>query len=152
MVRFAGFRQIDGDGFDGGRSGCALPGRLAARVNEDEPGPLRALQHGFHALPVVPAVDGHGTVADRNAGHMGVGASAQALGHAGQNAIPARGRRRDDERGLGRFAEGFGGGGIGGVAGLGEVRAGHAEELRGAAGGDGWRRLDVFTDQPDDER
>ena len=83
---------------------------------------------------------------------MGVGASAEALRDAGQHARPARRRRSDDNRGLGRFANGFRRRRIGRVARLGKILAGHAEIFRGRAGGDGIRgRLDVFADEAHDK-
>jgi len=102
---FAGLRQIHGDGLDGGRPAFALPGRLAAGIDQDDPGPLGALQEGFHALPIIPAIDRQRAATDRKTGDVRVHASAQALGYAGQNATPAGGGRREDDGGLGGFSK-----------------------------------------------
>ena len=79
-----------------------------------------ARQHAFHALPVEPARDRGRAVVRRQAGGVRIHAAAQPVGHARQRARPSRGGRRDHDRRARRAAERFGGGGIGGVARLGE--------------------------------
>ena len=113
---------------------------------------MRAGERGFHALAVIPAVDGRLAARIGHAGHMGVGASAEALRNAGQHARPARRRRSDYNRGLGRFANGFRRCCIDGVARLAEILAGHAEIFCGGTSRDGIRRrLDAFADKAHDE-
>ena len=147
-----GIRQRDRDNFHRGRARTALARGLAARINQNEPWPLRALQRGFHALAIIPAIDGHFIAADADAGHMRVGASAEALRDAGQHAVPPRSCRGDNQRGLGCLANRFRRRRIGGVAGLAEVLADHAKIFRGGAGSDGVRRrLNAFADQTHDE-
>ena len=66
---------------------------------------------------------------------MGIRASAQPLGYARQDAIPAGGRRGEDDGGLGGFRDGFGSGGVAGVTRSGEVGALDTQERLGTAGG-----------------
>ena len=73
--------------------------------------------------------------------------------HAGKNARQAQGRRGDDDGGIRSTAESLAGGGIGRVTRLRELRAGDAEETRGAAGGDGaCRSLDISAEERNGER
>ena len=59
----AGLRHRHGEGLDAGGPAFALPDGLGAGINQDDPGPLGALQDGFHALAVIPAVNGELPVA-----------------------------------------------------------------------------------------
>ena len=71
----------------------SAPRRDAAGVEQHDPRPLRARQHGLHALAVEPAGDGGDVVPHRERGRMRVDAAAQAVRHAGQRARPSRRRR-----------------------------------------------------------
>ena len=83
---------------------------------------------------------------------MRIGAALKTVRDARQHPIHPRGAGGDDYRGLGGFGERFGGGGIGGVARLGEVRPRDREKPGRAGTGDGvGGRLDGFADQPGDQ-
>ena len=113
---------------------------------------MRTSEGGFHALAIIPAVDGRFTAGISHAGHVGIRAATEALRDTGQGARPARGGRGDHNGGLGRLADGFRRRGIGAVARLGKILAGHTEIFRGRTGGDGiGGGLDGFTDEAHDE-
>ena len=52
---------------------------LAAGINQDAPGPLGALQRGFHALAIIPAIDKQLTGAGGKTGDVSIRASTQPL-------------------------------------------------------------------------
>ena len=96
------------------RARLALPGRRAARVDQDHPRPVRAREHGLHALPVVPSR--HRRPAARvDRGGVRVDPSAEPLCDAGHHARPARGPRRDHDARLRRARQRLGRGGVGGI-------------------------------------
>ena len=57
--------EIHRDHFHARRARAAFARRLAAGINADEPRPLRPRQRAFHALAVIPAVDGNFSVRRR---------------------------------------------------------------------------------------
>ena len=75
---FEGISQIDGHDFNIRLARATFAGWLAARINKQEPRALSARQHGFHALPVIPAVDGNLSIRGCNAGDVRVRTSAEA--------------------------------------------------------------------------
>jgi hypothetical protein len=87
-----------------------------------------------------------------NARHVGIHASAEPLSHAGQDTIPPRSRRGEDQGSLGGLADGYRGQGIGSVTRLAEIHTSHTEVFCGRASGDRIRSgLDLFTDQSNDQ-
>jgi len=84
---------------------CAGPWLSATGIEENKPRPPRALDDGFHALPVVPAGDARLIVGRGGARRVGIDAAAQALGGAGEHAIPARGARSNHDGGRRRAGQ-----------------------------------------------
>jgi len=124
----------------------------ASALGSRMPVTVGARQRAFHALPVIPAVEGNFPIGGGHAGDVGVGGAAQALGHTGEHARPARGGGRHHDGGLGGLAQGFGRRRVRGIARLGKLGAAHRQIAGGRAGGDGiGGRLGIFSDQTDDE-
>ena len=124
----------------------ALARCLAARINQNEPGPLRSLHRRFHPLPVIPAVDRNPAIVTRYAGNMHISASAESLRHSGNDAVPPRSGRSNDEGCDTGLANGFGCRRVGGIARLTEILADDTEILCGWTASDGIRRrLNIFT-------